>query len=52
MAQPPNDLAKVQEDERDVLKAIFMDDYEEIEAKSAWSVCLLLPLICVAFLFF
>lgn len=30
---------KAQEDEREVLKAIFMDDYEESEAKGAWSVC-------------
>ncbi|KAF2637752.1 kinase-like protein [Massarina eburnea CBS 473.64] len=36
-AQPSEALAKTQEDEREVLKAIFMDDYEEIEAKSAWS---------------
>ena len=31
-------LARVQEDEREVLKAIFMDDYEEVETKGAWSV--------------
>jgi len=37
--QLPEALAKVQEDEREVLKAIFMDDYEEVEAKGAWSVC-------------
>ncbi|KAF1957340.1 kinase-like protein [Byssothecium circinans] len=35
--QPSDALAKIQEDEREVLKAIFMGDYEEIEAKSAWS---------------
>lgn len=29
---------KAQEDEREVLKAVFMDDYEESEAKGAWSV--------------
>lgn len=29
---------KAQEDEREVLKAVFMDDYEEVEAKGAWSV--------------
>lgn len=29
---------KAQEDEREVLKAIFMDDYKEVEAKGAWSV--------------
>ncbi|KAI4663678.1 uncharacterized protein J4E78_004094 [Alternaria triticimaculans] len=28
---------KAQEDEREVLKAVFMDDYEESEAKGAWS---------------
>jgi translation initiation factor 2-alpha kinase 4 len=27
-----------QEDEREALKAIFMDDYEESEARGAWSV--------------
>jgi translation initiation factor 2-alpha kinase 4 len=27
-----------QEDEREALKAIFMDDYEESEATGAWSV--------------
>lgn len=37
-SQPSDALAKAQEDEREVLKAIFMDDYEEIEAKGAWSV--------------
>ncbi|KAF2678985.1 kinase-like protein [Lentithecium fluviatile CBS 122367] len=36
-SQPSDALAKVQEDEREVLKAIFMDDYEEVEAKGAWS---------------
>jgi translation initiation factor 2-alpha kinase 4 len=29
---------QAQEDEREVLKAIFMDDYEESEATGAWSV--------------
>jgi translation initiation factor 2-alpha kinase 4 len=29
---------KAQEDEREVLKAVFMDDYEESEATGAWSV--------------
>lgn len=36
-SDPSGALAKVQEDEREVLKAIFMDDYEEVEAKGAWS---------------
>ncbi|PVI02725.1 kinase-like protein [Periconia macrospinosa] len=36
-SQPPEALAKIQEDEREVLKAVFMDDYEEVEAKGAWS---------------
>lgn len=30
--------AQVQEDELEVLKAIYMDDFEEVEAKGAWSV--------------
>jgi translation initiation factor 2-alpha kinase 4 len=39
MATPPTDTyEKAQEDEREVLKAIFMDDYAESEAKGAWSV--------------
>jgi hypothetical protein len=47
-SQPPEALARVQEDEREVLKAIYMEDYEETEAKGAWSVrtslsCMLLP---------
>jgi translation initiation factor 2-alpha kinase 4 len=37
-SQPSETYEKVQEDEREVLKAIFMDDYEESEAKGAWSV--------------
>ncbi|CAI6333285.1 unnamed protein product [Periconia digitata] len=36
-SHPSDALAKIQEDEREVLKAIFMDDYEEVEAKGAWS---------------
>jgi translation initiation factor 2-alpha kinase 4 len=38
VSQPTETYEKVQEDEREVLKAIFMDDYEESEAKGAWSV--------------
>lgn len=39
MAAPPAETyEKAQEDEREVLKAIFMDDYEESEATGAWSV--------------
>lgn len=30
--------AQAQEDEVEVLKAIYMDDYEEVEVKNAWSV--------------
>ncbi|KAL5121750.1 eukaryotic translation initiation factor 2-alpha kinase [Pleosporales sp. CAS-2024a] len=36
-AQPAESYEKAQEDEREVLKAIFMHDYEESEAKGAWS---------------
>lgn len=38
---------KAQEDEREVLKAVFMDDYEESEATGAWSVScyLLCPMV-------
>lgn len=35
---PLETYEKAQEDEREVLKAVFMDDYEEAEAKGAWSV--------------
>ncbi|XP_014553900.1 hypothetical protein COCVIDRAFT_106435 [Bipolaris victoriae FI3] len=35
--QPSETYEKAQEDEREVLKAVFMDDYEESEAKGAWS---------------
>ena len=38
VSQPSETYEKAQEDEREVLKAIFMDDYEESEAKGAWSV--------------
>jgi translation initiation factor 2-alpha kinase 4 len=37
-AQPADMYAKAQDDEREVLKAIFMEDFEEAEAKGAWSV--------------
>lgn len=37
-AQPLDALAQAQEDEREVLKAIFMDDYQEVEAKGSWGV--------------
>ncbi|KAF1850933.1 kinase-like protein [Cucurbitaria berberidis CBS 394.84] len=37
VSQPSETYEKAQEDEREVLKAIFMDDYEESEAKGAWS---------------
>ncbi|KAH7386818.1 kinase-like protein [Phaeosphaeria sp. MPI-PUGE-AT-0046c] len=38
MAAPPTETyEKAQEDEREVLKAVFMDDYEESEATGAWS---------------
>jgi translation initiation factor 2-alpha kinase 4 len=39
LASPPAEsYDQAQEDEREVLKAIFMDDYEESEATGAWSV--------------
>lgn len=39
MASQPSEIyEKAQEDEREVLRAIYMDDYEESEAKGAWSV--------------
>jgi len=37
VSQPSETNEKAQEDEREVLKAIYMDDYEESEAKGAWS---------------
>lgn len=45
-AQPSEALAQVQEDEREVLKAIYMDDYEEAEATGSWGVCItVLPVV-------
>ena len=38
VSQTSETYEKAQEDEREVLKAVFMDDYEEAEAKGAWSV--------------
>jgi translation initiation factor 2-alpha kinase 4 len=38
ISQSSETYEAAQEDEREVLKAIFMDDYEESEAKGAWSV--------------
>ena len=38
VSQPSETYEKAQEDEREVLKAVFMDDYEESEARGAWSV--------------
>lgn len=35
---PTDGYAKAQEDELEVLKAIYMEDFEEVEAKGAWSV--------------
>lgn len=47
---PPSlDYIKVQEDEIEVLKSIFMDDYEMVEAAGAWNVSNIL--ICVLFSF-
>jgi translation initiation factor 2-alpha kinase 4 len=35
---PSETYEKAQEDEREVLKAVFMDDYEESAATGAWRV--------------
>ncbi|KAF2715270.1 kinase-like protein [Pleomassaria siparia CBS 279.74] len=37
LSQPANVYAKAQEDEREVLKAVFMEDFEQVEATGAWS---------------
>jgi len=42
VSQPADVYARAQEDEREVLRAIFMEDFEEIEAKGAWSVSIIL----------
>ncbi|KAF2106787.1 kinase-like protein [Lophiotrema nucula] len=36
-AQPGDTYAQAQEDELEALKAIYMEDFEEVEAKGAWS---------------
>lgn len=36
VSQPSETYEAAQEDEREVLKAIFMDDYQESKAKEAW----------------
>ncbi|KAF2272310.1 kinase-like protein [Westerdykella ornata] len=36
IAMPTDTYAKAQEEELEVLKAIYMDDFEEVEAKGAW----------------
>ncbi|KAK5680843.1 eukaryotic translation initiation factor 2-alpha kinase [Elasticomyces elasticus] len=36
-AQPAINYGEVQDEEIEVLKAIYMDDYEEVEIKGAWS---------------
>lgn len=51
VSQPSDALEAAQEDEREVLKAIFMEDYEEVEATGAWSVSRPLCALCVAVLF-
>lgn len=45
ISQPLESYEKAQEDEREVLKAVFMDEYEESEAKGAWSVRPRLPFV-------
>lgn len=37
VSEPTETYDQAQEDEREVLKAIYMDDYEESEATGAWS---------------
>lgn len=44
-ATPTESYAQAQEDELEVLKAIYMDDFEEVEAKGAWHVRLDLGLM-------
>jgi translation initiation factor 2-alpha kinase 4 len=39
-ARPTDGNAQAQEDELEVLKAIYMEDFAETEAKGAWSVCM------------
>ena len=36
VSQPSETYEAAQEDEREVLKAVFMEDYEESEPKKAW----------------
>jgi translation initiation factor 2-alpha kinase 4 len=38
VSQSTETYEEAQENEREVLKAVFMDDYEESEATGAWSV--------------
>ena len=38
--RPTDGNAQAQEDELEVLKAIYMEDFAETEAKGAWSVCM------------
>jgi translation initiation factor 2-alpha kinase 4 len=38
VSMPTEAYAQAQEDELEVLKAIYMDDFKEVEAKGAWSV--------------
>jgi len=47
---PPSlDYIKVQEDEIEVLKSIFMDDYEMVEAAGAWNVSNILIYVLFSF---
>lgn len=39
VTQPTDGYSEAQDEEREVLKAIYMDDFKEVEAKGAWSVC-------------
>jgi translation initiation factor 2-alpha kinase 4 len=38
LTTPTEGYAEVQGDELEALRAIYMDDFEEVEAKGAWSV--------------
>jgi RWD domain len=40
VAGPALQYDKIQEDEVEVLKSIYMDDYEHIDKSTAWKVCL------------
>lgn len=47
-APPAINYAEVQEDEIEVLKAIYMEDFEEVEVKGAWSKYVCPPLLSLS----